>query len=600
MQCLKWHIENYVPYKKVTVGPRAPSFVTPLVKILLRKRNKLMKKGKNDEAESITSKIGSLISSQLKQTFSKVDAGNTKSLWSAVRLGKPKSCSFNLGNSDELNEFFVSVATDPEYDIDNITAKKRSNSRADSVQDSLTEYEVYRILSTIKKTSAGPDGLPFWVFKECATQLSPVTTFLLNKSICSGSPPTAWKRAIVTPIPKVSQPKELADMRPISVTPILSRITERIIVQRFLWPALSKEALLDQFAFRPTGSTTAALSCTMHFITKYLEEPNTKYVRCLLIDYSKAFDSVNHEIVLNKLNQLDLPDNIFNWILNFLTGRSQAVSLNQSISKWLDITQSCVQGSGLGPMLYVILAMDLKPLSTLNKIVKYADDKTLLCPSNTDISLEKELKHILEWSAANKLKLNLSKTKEIVFRRPTLHLDSLPPCLELIDRVQTSKLLGCIITDTLNTTNHVDYVLRIANQRLYLLNLLRKRGLNQQGLSIIFESIIIARVMYAMPAISGFISAHDLSRINKLFKKANKWGLTSKSYDFTKLASEQDKKLFESIKKNSDHCLNQLLTTKQSTYLNKLRRRGHRYSLPIIRTDLHKKSFVVRCLFTYR
>jgi len=159
--------------------------------------------------------------------------------------------------------------------------------------------------------------------------------------------------------PNVAQPKESLDFRPISITSILSRLVEKIIVRKYLLYALPQKDIQDQFAYKPTGSTTAALIAVTHHVTQMLE--SSSYVRCVLVDYSKAFDTINHSrpILFLKLGKLSLSSNILSWIYHFLTGRKQAVVANGHVSKWLPISQSIVRGSGLGPYLYIIYAADL-------------------------------------------------------------------------------------------------------------------------------------------------------------------------------------------------------------------------------------------------
>jgi len=127
-----------------------------------------------------------------------------------------------------------------------------------------------------------------------------------------------------------------------------------------------------------------------------------------------------------KLFDLNFSHNITLWIYNFLCGRTQAVLLGGIISDWKSITASIVQGSGIGPILYIIYSMDLKPLSDYNKILKYADDTSLLVPQHSSVSLEAEFTHISNWSDSNKLKINTAKTKEIVFHRHCLPKKVLP------------------------------------------------------------------------------------------------------------------------------------------------------------------------------
>ena len=116
-------------------------------------------------------------------------------------------------------------------------------------------------------------------------------------------------------------PYSLSDYRPISVTPILSRIVENYIGKRFLSHAIPPHAISDQFVFKPTVSTTCALVCLQHHISFLLEI--CSYVRCLTVDFSKAFDTIDHAVLLSKLCSLLVPGSVINWIIDFLTGRQQ-------------------------------------------------------------------------------------------------------------------------------------------------------------------------------------------------------------------------------------------------------------------------------------
>ena len=142
------------------------------------------------------------------------------------------------------------------------------------------------------------------------------------------------------------------------------------------------------------------------------------YVRCVLIDFSKAFDTVNHSILIEKLKRLKLPTFIHGWILNFLTDRKQSTKFNGELSLSSIITGSIVQGSGVGPSLFLIYIADFKTQGKDNRLIKFADDCTLLVPAGSSASVECEMKSIKEWAVLNKMMLNLGKTKEIVFHRP--------------------------------------------------------------------------------------------------------------------------------------------------------------------------------------
>ena len=153
---------------------------------------------------------------------------------------------------------------------------------------SLSIYEVEALLQRVTRTAPGGDCVPYWVFRLCSVELAEIITHIYNTSLRTGCLPSQWLTAIITPIPKIPTPKTLADFRPISFSPILSRISESIIVRRWIIPAINQNSVADQFAFRPSGSTTCALVYLMHHVTNMLE--NNTYVRCLMIDFSKAFD----------------------------------------------------------------------------------------------------------------------------------------------------------------------------------------------------------------------------------------------------------------------------------------------------------------------
>jgi len=232
--------------------------------------------------------------------------------------------------------------------------------------------------------------------------------------------PRQWKAASILPIPKSSTPLHPADYRPISITSVLSRALERIVVRDFIYPSFQSSPLglsfRDQFAFQPTGSTTAALIQLLHTITSLLD--THPYVIVYALDFSKAFDSVRHSFVLNKFSNMNLPDNIYNWIENFFRGHSHCTRFGEDVSKFRDILASIIQGSGLGPASYVVTASDLHPVTPGNSAVKFADDMYLIVPADNVQSCADEIAQVERWADENNLKLNRIKSVEIVFVSP--------------------------------------------------------------------------------------------------------------------------------------------------------------------------------------
>ena len=421
-----------------------------------------------------------------------------------------------LLDCESINQFFADIATDPDYDIERMKAFWKCDNTDSNQEIFINDYEVEPLLRLRKNTSPGVDCLPAWLFNLCSFELASIVARIFNISFQTGQVPYNWLSAVVTPIPKVPQPKQLNDYRPISVTPILSRLAEKLIVTRWLRPAVPSENITDQFAFKPTGSTTCAIVYCMHHVTRLLKTIN--FVRCLCIDFPKAFDTVRHELLLTKLRTLPMSPSIFNWIISFLTGRSQVCKCYKC-SALCFITRSIIQGSGIGPTLYIAMESDLHPISSINIMFKYADDTNLLVPENTDVDLNDEYNHILQWATIIGMNINVAKTKEIVFQRPCPIKFHMCYPIDGIERVRPIRLLGVIIQDNFNVQAHVNYILSICSQRILLMKKLRDQGLPCNQLQTVFQALIISRLLYALPAWGSYLSAALIGRIDAFLKK---------------------------------------------------------------------------------
>jgi hypothetical protein len=356
---------------------------------------------------------------------------------------------------------------------------------------SITEIDIEPYHRKLKNTAPGNDNIPAWVFRMCSFELAGIIAFIINYSFRFGTVPSNWLTAIVTHVPKVSKPLSLSEFRPISVTPILSRIAEKLLVAHWIRPAFTDIDIRDQFAFRPTGSTDCALIYCIDNITKMLETNN--YVRCLMIDFAKAFDTVDHVIVLRKMIGLNLPASIKNRIINFFTGRSQITKVFDELSFSRRINRSIVQGSGIGPCMYVLMESDLRALSESNILFKFADDTNLLVPENCEVSLQDEFAHVQDWASQNKMIINFAKTKEIVFRRPHPSRFYVLPSFSHIELVNDAKLLGIIFSSSLSFEKHLNYVLACCSKRFYLLKSLCDGGMPISKLNDIFVIIMLVR-----------------------------------------------------------------------------------------------------------
>jgi hypothetical protein len=236
----------------------------------------------------------------------------------------------------------------------------------------------------------------------------------------------------------------------------------------------------------------------------------------------------------------------------------------------------------------------------LNFLLKYADDSTLFCPELSSVPVEDEMKHIMEWARLNKMILNLRKTVEIVFHRPNLNHDILPPALPDVDRVTTAKLLGVYLTSDLKFTEYISSVVTVCNQRLYLLSQLKKQGLGVFARDAVFAAIILSKIMYAMPALYGYLTERDKNHILSVFAKAQRWHLIAIPPDFELICAGLQFRLFQQSL-DGGHCLNHLYTPKsRDPDAMILRKRGHDFVLPSIKHDFNRQPFIARVLYAYR
>jgi hypothetical protein len=239
---------------------------------------------------------------------------------------------------------------------------------------------------------------------------------IINCSITSGVVPDSQKIAKVIPIFKSGDKKQLGNYRPISILPYFSKFFEKLIYGRMMTYITANNILYKgQYGFRKDHSTFMAV---MEMYDKISEaRDNGHFSVGIFLDLSKAFDTVNHEILISKLNHYGIRGICLNWIRDYLRGRKQCVSYNGHASPMLDVKCGVPQGSILGPLLFLIYVNDISHTSTTLQFLMFADDTNLFMSSKSlgelVDKLNIELQKVNNWFKANKLSLNLNKTNYI-------------------------------------------------------------------------------------------------------------------------------------------------------------------------------------------
>ena len=431
-----------------------------------------------------------------------------------------------------FNEFFCSVGADIQSSV-NVTSRLNDSfsgpSRVLSTKFILrpaTYSELRSVVNSLNvHTASGADGLPASLFKSFLGRIGHPLLHVFNSSITSGIVPSCWKTAEVVPIYKGKGDKNSASSyRPISLLSVPSKIIERLV-------ALQLRAYLDeccvmadeQFGFRPNHSVEHALTTLTESIRSSMDQGDI----CLLasLDLSRAFDSVNHDILLEKLCQygIDHP-----WFYSYLSGRSQFV---RGCNDKGFVSSGVPQGSVLGPLLFNMFVNDLPTVASgLCSIVQYADDtQVMVSGPPQDVSvittrLQVILRRLGDWFSRNRLALNVSKSQVILFgSKATLRRVELKSVdvFETTVPIKSSILsLGVTIDSCLTWREHICVVIGKCTGMLIRLSLLR-HIMPLRTIVLLINSLVLPHLRFCI-AVWGNCNLTQCKRVNKIVKFARR------------------------------------------------------------------------------
>ena len=472
-------------------------------------------------------------------------SGNSRKTWNLLNTVINKSAvtqdsmSFMINGSlctdpsaivEKLNEFFVNIGAVLSKSIKNATSSFDSclsgNYPSSLAIDLSTPAEILKIVSEFKnKKSSGSDQIPMSIMKANVIGVAAPLSSIINHSLLTGCFPDCLKLAKVCPIFKSGDGSLIENYRPISVLSCFSKVFEKIMFNRLV-SYLDRLNIINpnQYGFRKNHSAYMALLDLHDKITEAWDK--NEFAIGISIDLSKAFDTINHHILLKKLAHYGVRGIVLEWFKSYLSDRKQYVCMGGVNSNLQDVTCGVPQGSVLGPLLFILYINDIVNCSHLLHFILFADDTNLFF-SHHDLaylytSINAELSKLNDWFRANRLSLNIKKTNYVMFGTKRLFKDTSQFRLSIdgviIDRVNSTKFLGVIVDSKLTWREHTVYVASKVARGIGALNRAR-RLLPRKLLLMLYHSMVYSHLSYCN-IIWGSASAVHLHRLVMLQKRA--------------------------------------------------------------------------------
>ena len=372
------------------------------------------------------------------------------------------------------------------------------------------------------KTSNDSDGLNMNMIKSIIQTIKTPFTKICNLSLKSGIFPNQLKVAKVIPIFKSGDKHSFNNYRPVSILPQFSKILEKIFYNRLKGFIDKHEILVEsQYGFRNERSTSLALIDLLEQITNAIE--NKMHTIGIFIDLKKAFDTINHDLLIKKMEHFGIRGIANDWLKSYLSNRKQFANYNGTNSDLYDIECGVPQGSILGPLLFILYINDISNVSKILRLILFADDTNLFATGH-DLELlcneiNNELCILSEWFKINRLSLNVKKTNYMLFSKKaksmtqTLKIDN-----NVIESGRVTKFLGTNIDEKLNWKAHIDMIsVKLAKSCsiIYKVNDI----LNTDALKSLYFTLFLPYISYCTE-VWGVTFKSYLSRIVKLQKRA--------------------------------------------------------------------------------
>ena len=375
-----------------------------------------------------------------------------------------------------------------------------------------------KLLQDIKTEKAtGPDSIPNLVLKECAKEISPAITSIFQASLETGKLPTDWTNANISPIYKKGDKHTAENYRPVSLTSVTCKILEHIICSHLL-KHTDKHRILSPLnhGFRAGHSCETQLLTTLEDFTKNFDKNIQTDIA--ILDFSKAFDTVPHRKLLEKMKKYGINGNILQWISSFLTTRKMKVVIDGFCSEEEKVTSGVPQGTVLGPILFLIHINDL-PLVVDSQVRLFADDCLLYRQINDisdQIKLQKDLKSLENWAEDWGMSFNAKKCYIMSIKNKAPYFYKLKD--HILETVTSIPYLGVTISDDLKWNQHVGSISKKASSTLGFMRR-NLRSCPKECRKAAYFSLVRSKLEYAATVWDPYYQ-QDIDRLENIQRRA--------------------------------------------------------------------------------
>lgn len=531
--------DQFIPTRVVKNGKYPPWYNIPLIKTIKEKHKYLSKfkiygnksdidtfklfreRVKTAEASCYKDyliKIEKLIHSNPKMFWSFIKSKRSTSTYPATMIYLDQSSDTGPGICNLFSNYFRTTFLDPDPVPSYCATQNNSPCAMSSLV--ISDNNVFKLLKSLDlNKSAGPDTIPAQFLVNCAKELSSPVTLLFQRSLREGIVPDIWKRAYITPIHKKGPKNDIQNYRPISKLCLLAKILERLVFNQ-LYSNIKCTFIPQQHGFLKGRSTVSNLVTLNEYLTSNME--NGFQIDVVYTDYSKAFDRIDHNILLSKLHLLGIHGDLYRWFSSYVDNRCQAVVLGGYSSYWVKIPSGVPQGSLLGPLLFSIFINDIDSCLLNSHFLLFADDMKIFKSIHSFAAaqlLQEDLCRLDNYCRLNKLDLNVSKCFCISFSRKRNVIEYNYKCKnEVLSRVLFCRDLGVIHDSKLLFDKHIYSIVDKAYKALGFIIRCSKDFRNMKTIKVLYCAFVRSHLEYASQIWSPCYDIY-ISHIEKIQRK---------------------------------------------------------------------------------